>query len=392
MEEWTPEILKNKLDSEEPLFILDIRNSEVFARNHLEGKSGITICNVPYASLVEEKSKDIRGSITQSARKKLSTVLPQDKPILVVCNRGRSSVPVFTVLKELGYQAYSLAGGMLGWENYQHVEEVISTEKFSVYQISRVARGCLSYLISIGNKAVLIDPSRHIQFYIDFLQKHSLEPEMIVDTHAHADHLSGGRFLASVFHIPYYLHPYDGIHPTELLPASYSYHPLWNHGCFKWGDSELQSFHVPGHTLGNQAFLLNGAYLFSGDSIFINSISRPDLGGHAQAWSSLHYQSLQKLLALPDETIVLPGHFSHIDEANEKKIFSRTLGDLKKSNEGLIMAQKSLEEFNQYILNNLPHIPQEYRDIKKANLGLIELDEEQASALESGKNICALSR
>ena len=94
---------------------------------------------------------------------------------------------------------------------------------------------------------------------------------------------------------------------------------------------------------------------------------------------------------LPDDTLVLPAHFSSVEEANQNNMYCATLGELKKTNEGLIMAQKSLEEFSAYILSNLPEFPKEYIDIKRVNVGLLHPDEEQAIELELGKNICALS-
>ena len=72
----------------------------------------------------------------------------------------------------------------------------------------------------------------------------------------------------------------------------------------------MKTLHIPGHTLGNVAYLVDDRYLFTGDSIFIESIARPDLGGKGDTWAPLHYHSLRRLLELPDDTVVLPAHFS----------------------------------------------------------------------------------
>jgi glyoxylase-like metal-dependent hydrolase (beta-lactamase superfamily II) len=160
---------------------------------------------------------------------------------------------------------------------------------------------------------------------------------LVLDTHGHADHISGGPALAEKLGVPYYLHPYDGIHPLDVLPARISYGYLTDGQSFDVGGSQIRTIHIPGHTLGNVAFLLDDEYLFTGDSIFIESIARPDLGGHGDTWAPLHYHSLRKLLALGDDTVVLPAHFSSLKEDAAGGLFARRLGDLRSSNEGLVM-------------------------------------------------------
>jgi hypothetical protein len=97
-------------------------------------------------------------------------------------------------------------------------------------------------------------------------------------------------------------------------------------------------------------------------------------------------------MALPDETRVLPAHFSSLKEADSAGLYAATLGDLKGRNDGLLMAQKSEEEFVNYILESLPKFPDEYIEIKRVNAGLKSVSEGKASELELGKNICALSQ
>ncbi|MCS7041106.1 MAG: hypothetical protein NZP34_15985, partial [Caldilineales bacterium] len=102
--------------------------------------------------------------------------------------------------------------------------------------------------------------------------------------------------------------------------------------------------------------------------------------------------SLAKLLNLPAETVILPGHFSSLREADENGLFAQTLGTLKAQNEGLQMVQRGEEEFVRYILSSLPTFPPQYVDIKRVNAGLLVPDEDKASELELGKNICALAQ
>jgi len=141
------------------------------------------------------------------------------------------------------------------------------------------------------------------------------------------------------------------------------------------------------------AFQLDDKYLFSGDSIFIQSISRPDLGGKAENWAPLHVRSLRKLLGLSGETILLPGHFSSLNEEDNCGHFARTLDQLKSSNESLVTLQReSDEKFIQYLLGSLPRFIPEYVEIKRVNAGLAAPAEEEMETLELGKNVCALAQ
>jgi glyoxylase-like metal-dependent hydrolase (beta-lactamase superfamily II) len=132
-------------------------------------------------------------------------------------------------------------------------------------------------------------------------------------------------------------------------------------------------------------------YLFSGDGIFLRSFGRPDLGGQGEAWTPILYESLFERLPkhINDDTVVLPAHFSTLDEGTRDGIFAETYGNIKDGNDAL--RTRSLKEFSEYVLGNLPVFPKEYVEIKRVNAGLVNPSEEEASELELGKNICALS-
>jgi len=299
---------------------------------------------------------------------------------------------VAEALRRLDFQAFNLEGGTAAWGDHYHTRPVVETGELGVYQVSRPARGCLSYMVISDGKAVLIDPLRHTDVYLSLATEKGASIELVLDTHGHADHISGGPALAKEVGAPYYLHPYDGIHPIDVMPAKIDYQYLEDDQEFKVGNARLRTMHIPGHTLGNAAYLLDDHYLFTGDSIFIESIARPDLGGRGDTWAPLHYASLGRLLELPDDTVILPAHFSGLAEGGDDGLFTSTLGELRASNEGLLMAQKSEEEFVGYILSSLPKFPEEYVEIKRVNAGLVTVGEARASELELGKNICALSQ
>lgn len=382
---------KKKIDANEPLLVLDVRKEEDFVRQHLEGDSHFTLYHASYPLMVEQNpGLEPVEAARRSLEEHWKNELPKNQPIHVICARGRSSLIVVKALEELGYEPINIVGGMQAWSNLFQQIEVHQSAEFKIIQIMRPARGCLSYLIAIKDQAILIDPARQLDVYQNLIQEMHLKPLFVLDTHAHADHISGGKALAQHYQVPYCLHPYDGIHPMDLLPAAFSYQfiEVWEKNI---EGVSFKALHVPGHTLGNQAFLVGEKYLFGGDTIFLNSIARPDLGGHAESWAALHYASLRMLLDLDDEIVVLPGHFSKGDHLNGEGGYWATIGELKARNEGLKMAQRPYPEFKKYILEHLPNFPSEYIEIKRINLGLVEVGETEAAKLESGQNICSLS-
>ncbi len=373
MEKITSAQLGQRLESGEDFIVLDVRDKGSYDRAHIEGIGGLEALNIPYSDVNE---------------KIISEKIPKDKEVMVVCYKGISAASIAKRLNKLGHNVSLLDEGMESWFEFVDQKTVVEESDLTIYQFVRTSRGCLSYVVVSDGEAIVIDPLRNVDPYVRSIK--DLKLKFVIDTHAHADHISGGAKLAKQFNVPYYLHPYDGIHPMDVLPANMDYEPSWEDKIYSFGRANLRAIHIPGHTLGNMALLLNGKYLFSGDSIFLSSVSRPDLGGKADTWTALHYASLQKLLKLPEATLILPAHFSSLDEQNDNRQFCQTLDHLKKSNEGLVMAQKSLKKFSEYILSNLRKAPPEYIDIKRVNIGLMHVDETKAQELESGKNICAI--
>ncbi len=377
--------LKLMLDRGDTFVLLDVRNQEEFERWRIESRHPLEVKHVPYFRFVEDPDNAIQG-------------LPKDRLIVAVCAKGGSSAWVVNeVLRPRGFQAANLEGGMLAWGSYYQVQELPESSSWlHIYQFDRVARGCLHHIIAYGpglDQAVVIDPPRHTDKILDFIGQKNLKVTAIIDTHAHADHVSGGVKLSQITSAPYYLHPYDGIHPMDVLPATFAYEMLKDGMQFDLNGAKLTVLHIPGHTLGNTALFLESSdrrYLFSGDSIFLQSIARPDLGGRAETWTPLHYKSLYtRLLTLPDDTIVLPGHYSRPQEARADGLFAATLGELKRTNADLRTYTES--EFRNHILSSLPQFPPQYVDIKRVNLGLLAADADRIEELELGKNVCALA-
>lgn len=390
---WSPAELHRHLNEGSRFAILDVRNQDEFNAWKIEGKAPIQTINIPYFDLLELEGEDeeIAAAVARAVPGRLQDSLPRSGPILAVCAKGDTSAHVAEGLRRLGYQAYNLEGGMAAWGDHYEVRAVEDTQRLSLLQISRPARGCLSYLLASGGDAMVVDAARHTGIYTCIADERGWRITTVLDTHLQADHLSGGVALAKALGVDYWLHPYDSIHPEDLLPATFPFRYLHDEMTFMLGEMSVRALHLPGHTLGMVNPLVDGRFLLSSDTLFIDSVGRPDLGGRAKTWAPLLFHSLQRLLTLPDQTVVLPAHFSHMHEANDQGCYCTSIGTLRSHNEGLGMLSQGLDAFIAYTLQNLPEHPQSYDDIRRVNTGLIEVDEAKASELELGRNQCALS-
>ena len=391
---WSPGDLYRHLSEGSRFAILDVRNQSEFNAWKIEGKVPIHTVNIPYYDLLdlEDENEELAAAVARAIPKQLKDRLPRSGPVLAVCAKGETSPHVAEGLRRLGHKAFNLEGGMVAWGNHYEVRVIEETPRLTILQISRPARGCLSYLLASGGEALVIDPARHVGTYTRIAAERGWRITGVLDTHLQADHLSGGAALAKTVGADYWLHPYDSIHPDDLLPATFTFRYLEDDTTFRLGEISVRALHLPGHTLGMINLLVDGRFLLSGDALFIGSIGRPDLGGKAKTWIPLLYRSLQQVLELPVSTVVLPSHFSHLREADEQGCFRASLGALRDSNEGLRMQSQGLVTFSAYIEASLPEHPRAYDDIRRVNTGLLQVDEVKAGELELGQNRCALSR
>jgi glyoxylase-like metal-dependent hydrolase (beta-lactamase superfamily II) len=129
----------------------------------------------------------------------------------------------------------------------------------------------------------------------------------------------------------------------------------------------------------------------TGDTVFILSIGRPDLGGMAEDWSRLLYKTLRtKIADMNDDLLILPGHYLEWSEANAEQIFADTLGNIKSKNSDIYGITEE-HEFVQFIKDNMRKQPDVYGEIRKVNAGILEVDDEEQEIMDLGKNECAAS-
>lgn len=358
----SPDEVAARRDDDE-LFILDVRNEDDYEEWHVEGSYNLPI----YDELLDEDFTGLDASLDD---------IPEDKEIVVVCVAGVTSARAASFLRDQGYDAKSMEDGMNGWGRVHVTYEIEAGD--GVTQIVRPGTGCISYLVHDDDEAVVVDPSIYIDEYLDVADEHNVEIVGAIDTHAHADHVSGGRPLADELDIPYYLHRIDA---GELD----DYTAIEDGDAITVGNRDLHITHTPGHTPGSISLTWDGV-LLSGDTLFIRSVGRPDLEGSdetdiREAANDL-FDSLSQLTELPDDMVVLPGHFS--DE--EIRPLATTLDELEENNE--LVAMDDREAFIESIVEGLSDEPANYNQIKAINWGKEPLTDEAAD-LELGPNNCA---
>lgn len=362
-----------KVIQKESFFILDVRNEDAFQDWKVEGDN-IQHLNIPYFDLLD----GVEEILPQ---------LPQDKEIVVICAKEGSSIMVADMLSEAGLTVSYLAGGMKAWSEYlEPVKAGDLKDGGELYQFVRIGKGCLSYMVVSNGEAALIDATRMADVYLDFAKEKDVKITHVFDTHLHADHISGGRAIAEATGATYWLPSKDAEEVT------FSYEPLEEGKDVTIGSTTIaiQPLYSPGHTIGSTSFIVDKAYLLSGDILFIDSIGRPDLAGLAQDWvGDLRETLYKRYKELSDDLIVLPAHFMIIEELNDDGTVSEKLGTtLFEKNHGLNIEDEA--EFRELVTDNLPPQPNAYQEIRETNMGKITPDEEQQREMEIGPNRCAV--
>ncbi len=228
--------------------------------------------------------------------------------------------------------------------------------------IEQIYTGCLaeaSYYIESDGEAVIIDPLRETEPYLKKLEERGTKLKYIFETHFHADFVSGHVDLAKktgaqIVYGPNAKTDFDAIHKQDG-------------DLIKLGSIHFKILHTPGHTLESSCYLLidesqNPIAIFTGDTLFIGDVGRPDLaidnGLSSEDLAAMLFDSLRnKIMSLPDDVVVYPAHGagSACGKNMSKETFD-TLGHQKQVNYAL-RANMSKEDFVKEVLDGIPPAP-----------------------------------
>ena len=226
-------------------------------------------------------------------------------------------------------------------------------------RVEQIYTGCLAqgaYYIESNGEVAIIDPLREVSPYLDRAQKDSANIKYIFETHFHADFVSGHVTLAEKSGAKIVFGP--------NAETNYDAHVAKDNEEFKLGDVTIIALHTPGHTMESTSFLLRDKdgkdyALFSGDTLFLGDVGRPDLAQKAGVLTEADlagflYDSLRtKVMTLADDVIVYPGHGAgSACGKNLSKETVGTIGEQKKVNYAL-RADMTKEEFVKEVTDGL---------------------------------------
>ena len=260
-------------------------------------------------------------------------------------------------------------------------------------EIKQIYTGCLaqgSYYIKCCDEAAIVDPLREVQQYIDMAERDGVKIKYIFETHFHADFVSGHLSLAEKTGAQIVFGP--------TAETGFDSHIAKDGERFKIGKVEIEALHTPGHTMESTTYLVHGKQgephaIFSGDTVFLGDVGRPDLAQKATCMTQedlagMLFDSIRnKILPLPDNVIIYPGHGA--GSACGKNMSKETVGTLghEKQFNYALRADMSKEEFVKELCEGLPK-PLEYFgfNIAMNKHGYKSIDE----VIESGTNMLSV--
>jgi len=198
--------------------------------------------------------------------------------------------------------------------------------------------GCASYIVgdAAAGVAVVVDPAFEIEQYLAAAAAENVRLVRVLETHTHADHVSGHGRLALEHGLPVAIH--------RLAAPEYPCEPLEEGDVVPVGDVEIAVLHTPGHRPEHCAFVVDGELVLSGDSLFVGEAARPDLAVEAREGAEALYGSLQRLATLGDAVRVYPGHVAgSLCGANMSSERSTTVGRERETNSAL--AFRDVQDF-----------------------------------------------
>lgn len=357
----TNDILYQKLKNHQNILLIDVRDPKDFEMWNIYQS-----VNIPLHKLIR-KAKS----------------LPKDREIIIICAKGNDSGRAANLLTNFGLNAVSLKDGLKAWNNVFDIVNVAPAKQsvLKVFQVKRLGKGCLSYFVVLPDKksTIIIDSTIHTSVYADFLKANKLKLRAVIDTHLHADHVSGGKILSKKFHVPYLLPDKSDV-DFKFISLSKGLAKLMKKINFK-------ILETPGHTPESVSIILDSRFIFTGDTLFLDSVGRSDLTEDSNNSARLLYESVvKKLFGLDEDIFVLPSHSSQSMVPGPS--MAATMRYVRRFN--AIAQNKNVEAFIKLQSNVIPP-PDNYTKIKKLNTSGKLLSLKEVEILEFGHNFCSIA-
>src|SRR5574339_550664 len=425
----TSEQLKKKLETEEPLIIFDIGDFQRYQSKHIPGSS--------FASCDEDSKRNIMPR------------LPKDIEIVLVGDTDEYPKEMAKAMNSMGLKAKYLEGGLQSWKwemskseekalKPQDLKKILDDnitditsgkeiilldvrqpDEFESWHIENshntplekitsslnsldkkreivticpkgnkamIGKGCLSYFLSFKGESIVIDPVFPVENYTELEKTSESKIIKIFDTHQHADHISAGKSLADKTGADYYVSDQEE-YSQEFMGSNIK--KIKEGDIEKIDEIEIKILNTPGHTNGSLCFLVGSKLLFTGDTLFVDGIGRPDLRDKAVEYSKSLYNTLHdKVLTLDENTVILPAHTQK--GINSKILLSGFLKEIKNNNKDLFLLSE--KEFVDVIASLTMPTPPSYKDIIYMNkyFKAKDIDINKINELEFGPNRCII--
>jgi glyoxylase-like metal-dependent hydrolase (beta-lactamase superfamily II)/rhodanese-related sulfurtransferase len=364
-----PEELEREIAAGVPLALIDLRDEASFAAWHIDAAPGV-VRNIPDAAF-------------SSAVDAVLADIPSDARVRLICAAGRTSLERVGVAARLRPGSASVRGGMIGWSRVLVHDQVPVPGPAAIVQFRRQARGCLSYLVESDAEALVVDPAPAVEPYRELAARAGARIVAVFDSHVHADHLSGARELAAATGARLCMSR-QAMRRGMADPASFM--PLADGERIELGRADVRMIALPGHTTDMAGLLVDGGALIGGDSLFADSVARPDLeagdAGSAAAAGALYRTIHERILTLPGTIRLLPCHYPG---GRRDGPLAPTLSAVRDAVPELRLDEA---EFAARVTASMPPRPANHEQIIAVNLGRgRDLD---APRLEVGANNCAI--
>ena len=230
-------------------------------------------------------------------------------------------------------------------------------------QIKHNDSGCVTYLIGStkNNQCVIVDPLLDVDHVIQETRNAGFaEITHVIDTHIHADHISGARNLVKQFDL-------EGVIMHSNSKCKFQTISIEDNDKMLIGEIPLEFLYTPGHTYDHMCIVVDNSKVLTGDTLLIGDVGRIDLGGDPRDKSDKLYDSLhEKLLKLDENIEVYPTHVGAAHHLSSSNMFS-TVGKEKIGNAAL--RAKTKEDFYKYMTEDWPPKPPDYQNIIRLNRG-----------------------
>jgi len=198
--------------------------------------------------------------------------------------------------------------------------------KYKIIVVGALETNCYLVYCEETRACAVVDPGAEHEHIFPEIFEEGLKPVVLINTHGHIDHVGANKDIKEHFGVPIYIHAADGpmlgkaqhlelslfLGATDSPPAD---HFIADGEEIRIGNGSLRVLHTPGHSPGSVSLLGDG-FLLSGDTLFMEGVGRTDLAGGSQ--KQLEKSIREKIMTLPDEIVVLPGHGPHTTIGQER--------------------------------------------------------------------------